>query len=174
MPQPPGVTVDVSIPPLQAPPRPNETALRRAADGTTLGDRPQAREWLDARGHESTEVCMQDGIDPKLPVGYYADIVRAITAEMPGMHVHTFPPMEIVSTLGIRSSSAMMYDHPGHGPAHLRVLARIAEETGGLTEFAGLPCVHHNAPIHLAGIARPGPTRRRRCCAAARTTSAAP
>ncbi|KAA2264592.1 7,8-didemethyl-8-hydroxy-5-deazariboflavin synthase [Solihabitans fulvus] len=169
----------------------------------------------------ATEVCMQGGIDPKLPVTAYADMVRAIKARVPGMHVHAFSPMEIVSgaakagvsvrewltdlreagldsipgtaaeildddvrwvltkgklpaatwievvgtahSLGIRSSSTMMYghvDHPGHWLGHLRTLARMQEETGGFTEFVGLPFVHRNAPIYLAGLSRPGPTRR--------------
>ena len=74
--------------------------------------------------------------------------------------------IDVVSTahrLGIQSSSTMMYghvDHPGHWVGHFRVLARIAEDTGGFTEFVGLPFVHHNAPIYLAGLARPGPTER--------------
>jgi FO synthase len=72
--------------------------------------------------------------------------------------------IEVVTTahsLGIRSSSTMMYghvDHPGHWVAHLRTLARIQADTGGFTEFVALPFVHTNAPIYLAGIARPGPT----------------
>jgi FO synthase len=72
--------------------------------------------------------------------------------------------IEVVTTahsLGIRSSSTMMYghvDHPGHWVAHLRTIARIQRETGGFTEFVPLPFVHTNAPIYLAGLARPGPT----------------
>jgi FO synthase len=72
--------------------------------------------------------------------------------------------IDVVTTahsLGIRSSSTMMYghvDHPGHWVAHLRTLAHIQAETGGFTEFVPLPFVHTNAPIYLAGIARPGPT----------------
>ena len=57
----------------------------------------------------------------------------------------------------------MMYghvDHPRHWLAHLRVLARVQDETGGFTEFVPLPFVHTNAPVYLAGIARPGPTAR--------------
>lgn len=169
----------------------------------------------------ATEVCMQGGIDPKLPVTYYADVVRGIKKRVPGMHVHAFSPMEIVSAaakagvsvkewltelreagldtipgtaaeildddvrwvltkgklpaatwlevvataheLGIRSSSTMMYghvDHPGHWLGHFRALAALQDRTGGLTEFVGLPFVHRNAPIYLAGVARPGPTRR--------------
>ncbi|MEU8260293.1 bifunctional FO biosynthesis protein CofGH [Micromonospora sp. NPDC048999] len=169
----------------------------------------------------ASEVCLQGGIDPKLPVTGYADIVRAIKARVPGMHVHAFSPMEIVTAaakagvpvkewllqlrdagldtipgtaaeilddevrwvltkgklpaaawvevvttaheLGIRSSSTMMYghvDHPGHWLAHFRVLAGVQDRTGGFTEFVALPFVHTNAPIYLAGIARPGPTWR--------------
>jgi FO synthase len=72
--------------------------------------------------------------------------------------------VEVVTTaheLGLRSSSTMMYGHvdtPAHWVAHLRVLAGIQDRTGGFTEFVPLPFVHHNAPIYLAGLARPGPT----------------
>ncbi len=72
--------------------------------------------------------------------------------------------VEVITTaheLGIRSSSTMMYGHvdnPAHWVAHLRVLAGIQDRTGGFTEFVPLPFIHHNAPIYLAGLARPGPT----------------
>ena len=36
----------------------------------------------------------------------------------------------------------------------------MQDRTGGFTEFVALPFVHTNAPIYLAGIARPGPTWR--------------
>ena len=74
--------------------------------------------------------------------------------------------IEVVTTaheLGIRSSSTMMYGHvdsPAHWVAHLRLLREIQERTGGFTEFVGLPFIHHNAPVYLAGVARPGPTSR--------------
>jgi FO synthase len=42
--------------------------------------------------------------------------------------------------------------------SHLRRIRRIQEDTGGFTEFVPLPFVHRNAPIYLAGRARPGPT----------------
>ncbi|MEU2712264.1 bifunctional FO biosynthesis protein CofGH [Streptomyces sp. NPDC007205] len=73
---------------------------------------------------------------------------------------------EVITTaheLGIRSSSTMMYGHvdqPRHWLGHLRTLARIQRETGGFTEFVTLPFIHTNAPVYLAGIARPGPTTR--------------
>ncbi|GAA5125347.1 bifunctional FO biosynthesis protein CofGH [Haloechinothrix salitolerans] len=193
----------------------------RDADAYRLSADDVAERAAEAAAAGATEVCMQGGIDPKLPVTYYADIVRAIKARVPEMHVHAFSPMEIVSAaskanisvaewltelrdagldtipgtaaeildddvrwvltkgklpaqtwvdvvstahrLGIPSSSTMMYGHvdnPRHWLGHLRVLAGIADETGGFTEFVGLPFVHHNAPIYLAGVARPGPTMR--------------
>ena len=57
----------------------------------------------------------------------------------------------------------MMYGHvdtPAHWVGHLRVIRSIQERTGGFTEFVLLPFIHENAPIYLAGLARPGPTRR--------------
>jgi FO synthase len=74
--------------------------------------------------------------------------------------------IEVVTTaheVGLRSSSTMMYGHvdkPAHWLGHLRVLSRIQDQTGGFTEFVGLPFIHTNAPIYLAGVARPGPTVR--------------
>ncbi|HQR26955.1 MAG TPA: bifunctional FO biosynthesis protein CofGH, partial [Nocardioides sp.] len=74
--------------------------------------------------------------------------------------------VEVVTTahrLGLPSSATMMYghvDHPRHWVAHLRLLRRVQEETGGFTEFVPLPFVHHSAPLYLAGVARPGPTLR--------------
>lgn len=65
--------------------------------------------------------------------------------------------------LGIRSSATMMYghiDHPRHWVAHLRVIGRLQDQTGGFTEFVPLPFVHTSSPIYLAGVARPGPTHR--------------
>jgi FO synthase len=173
--------------------------------------------WQDG----ASEVCMQGGIDPKMPVTAYADLVRAIKQRVPGMHVHAYSPMEIVTAaakagvpvrewlaelkeagldtipgtaaeildddvrwvltkgklpasawvdvvstahdLGIRSSSTMMYghvDHPRQWLGHFRVLAGVQDRTGGFTEFVALPFIHTNAPIYLAGIARPGPTWR--------------
>src|SRR5690606_5438181 len=71
--------------------------------------------------------------------------------------------IEVVTTaheLGIRSTATMMYGHvdePRHWAAHLHLLRRLQERTGGFTEFVPLPFVHAQAPIYLAGVARPGP-----------------
>jgi FO synthase len=63
--------------------------------------------------------------------------------------------------LGIRSSSTIMFGHvdaPPHWVFHIRRIAQIQRDTGGFTEFVPLPFVHQNAPIYLAGKARPGPS----------------
>jgi FO synthase len=73
--------------------------------------------------------------------------------------------IEVVQTahrVGLPTTSTMMYGHvdsPAHWVRHLKLLARLQEETGGFTEFVLLPFVHTNAPVYLAGLARPGPTR---------------
>jgi FO synthase len=54
-----------------------------------------------------------------------------------------------------------MYGHvdaPPHWVFHIRRLRRIQDDTGGFTEFVPLSFVHQNAPIYLAGRARPGAT----------------
>jgi FO synthase len=198
----------------------------RDADAFRLSLDEVASRAVEAAADGATEVCVQGGIDPQLPVTFYADLVRAVRAAVPGMHVHAFSPMEIVSAsakagvsirdwlvelkeaglgsipgtaaeilddevrwvltkgklpaaqwievvataheLGIPSSSTMMYGHvdePRHWLGHLRTLADLQDRSlaGGaasFTEFVPLPFVHHNAPIYLAGLARPGPTER--------------
>jgi FO synthase len=193
----------------------------RDADAYRLSVEQVADRAEEAWRDGATEVCMQGGIDPKLPATAYADLVRAVKTRVPGMHVHAFSPMEIVTgaakagvpvrdwlvglreagldtipgtaaeildddvrwvltkgklpaatwievvstahEVGLRSSATMMYghvDHPRHWLGHFRVLADIQDRTGGFTEFVALPFVHTNAPIYLAGIARPGATWR--------------
>ncbi|MDP9329280.1 MAG: bifunctional FO biosynthesis protein CofGH [Actinomycetota bacterium] len=167
----------------------------------------------------ATEICMQGGIHPDLPGTFYLDLLDAIKARTPDIHIHAYSPMEVMNGasrmgisfaeflseakarglgtipgtaaeilddevrwvltkgklpadlweqivrtahgLGIRSSSTIMFGHvdaPPHWVAHIRRIARIQADTGGFTEFVPLPFVHQNAPIYLAGKARPGAT----------------
>ncbi len=167
----------------------------------------------------ASEICMQGGIHPDLPGSFYLDLLDAVKARVPDIHIHAFSPMEILNGatklgisfaeflsearahglgsipgtaaeilddevrwvltkgklpadtweqivrtahgLGIRSSSTIMYGHvdaPPHWVAHIRRLAHIQDDTGGFTEFVPLSFVHQNAPIYLAGKARPGAT----------------
>jgi FO synthase len=179
-----------------------------------VADRAEAA-WADG----ASEVCMQGGIHPDLPGSFYLDLLDAVKARVPGIHVHAFSPMEILNgatkmgvsfrefltackehglgtipgtaaeilddgvrwlltkgklpadtweevvrtahDIGLRSSSTIMFGHvdaPPHWVGHLRRLARIQQDTGGFTEFVPLPFIHRNAPIYLAGHARPGPS----------------
>jgi FO synthase len=183
----------------------------------TLDEVAERAEEAWARG--ASEVCMQGGIHPDLPGTFYFDLLKAVKARVPGIHVHAFSPMEVLNgasrlgisfeeflteakahglgtipgtaaeilddevrwvltkgklpadtweeivrtahALGIRSSSTIMFGHvdePRHWVAHLRRIGRIQADTGGFTEFVPLPFVHRNAPIYLAGRARPGPS----------------
>jgi FO synthase len=172
----------------------------------------------------ATEVCMQGGIHPDLGGETYFDLVRAVKARVPGIHVHAFSPMEVVNgasrlgisirefltecrdaglgsipgtaaeildddvrwvltkgklpadawidvvttahDIGLPSTSTMMFGHvdePRHWAAHLHLLRALQESSAatrpaGFTEFVPLPFIHTQAPIYLAGLARPGPT----------------
>ena len=62
------------------------------ADAYSLStDEVADRAW-EAHVAGATEVCMQGGIDPELPVTGYADLVRAVKERVPSMHVHAFSP----------------------------------------------------------------------------------
>jgi FO synthase len=130
---------------------PMEVANGAARNGTSI------REWLSA--------AKEAGLDsiPGTAAEILDDEVRWVLTKG---KLPTATWVEVVKTahrLGIRSSSTMMYGHvdqPHHWLGHLRLLAEIQQETGGFTEFVTLPFVHTNAPVYLAGIARPGPTMR--------------
>jgi FO synthase len=173
----------------------------------------------EARDQGATEVCMQGGIHPDLPGTFYFDLLDAVKAAAPDIHIHAFSRMEVLNgstklgitfreflqecrnrglgtipgtaaeildddvrwvltkgklpadtweeivrtahELGLRSSSTIMFGHvdaPPHWVFHIRRIRRIQDDTGGFTEFVPLSFVHQNAPIYLAGRARPGPT----------------
>ncbi len=73
-------------------------AQRRGdADAYTLSVEEVGRRAEEAWTLGATEVCMQGGIHPDLGGEAYFDIVRAVKARVPDMHVHAFSPMEIVN-----------------------------------------------------------------------------
>ena len=191
------------------------------ADAYTLSTDEIAHRVVEAAAEGATEICMQGGIDPKLPATAYFDLARAVKRAVPTMHLHAFSPMEVVNgatranlsitefliaakeagvdslpgtaaeilddevrwvltkgklptsawievittahRVGIPTTSTMMFghvDHPRHWVAHLRLLGRLQDETGGFTEFVPLPFVHNQSPIYLAGLARAGASQR--------------
>ncbi|MGY6501598.1 MAG: 5-amino-6-(D-ribitylamino)uracil--L-tyrosine 4-hydroxyphenyl transferase CofH [Acidimicrobiales bacterium] len=65
--------------------------------------------------------------------------------------------------VGLRSNVTMMFgavESPESWVRHLLVTRELQEETGGFTEFVGLPFVHMASPIYLQRKARRGPTFR--------------
>ncbi|MFC1230955.1 MULTISPECIES: bifunctional FO biosynthesis protein CofGH [Streptomyces] len=115
------------------------------------------REWLTA--------AKEAGLDsiPGTAAEILDDEVRWILTKGKLPAATWIEVVETAHDLGIRSSSTMMYGHvdqPRHWLGHLRTLAGIQQRTGGFTEFVTLPFIHTNAPVYLAGIARPGPTIR--------------
>lgn len=65
--------------------------------------------------------------------------------------------------VGLRSNVTMMFgsvEHPESWVRHLLVTRALQAETGGFTEFVGLPFVHMASPIYLQRKARRGPTFR--------------
>ncbi len=68
---------------------PHEEIVRRAVEAWERG---------------ATEVCLQGGIHPGFTGDYYASVVEAIKAAVPGVHVHAFSALEIwqgAATLGL-------------------------------------------------------------------------
>jgi FO synthase len=63
-----------------------------------------AQRTLEAAQLGATEVCLQGGIHPSFNGETYLNIVRAVKAAVPAMHVHAFSPLEIThgaATLGL-------------------------------------------------------------------------
>ncbi|NUR72956.1 MAG: bifunctional FO biosynthesis protein CofGH [Hamadaea sp.] len=69
----------------------------RDADAYRLSVDEVADRAAEAVQLGATEVCLQGGIDPKLPVEIYPNLIRAIKERVPALHVHAFSPMEIVT-----------------------------------------------------------------------------
>jgi FO synthase len=120
------------------------------------------REWL--------EQAKEAGVDsmPGTAAEILDDDVRWILTKG---KLPTASWIECITTahqVGLPTSSTMMYGHvdnPSHWAKHLRLLAQLQQQSieygnARFTEFVALPFVHQNAPIYLAGVARPGPTMR--------------
>ncbi|MEM9562200.1 MAG: 5-amino-6-(D-ribitylamino)uracil--L-tyrosine 4-hydroxyphenyl transferase CofH [Actinomycetota bacterium] len=69
----------------------------------------------------------------------------------------------IAHSVGLRSNVTMMFgavESPTSWARHLLVTRDLQAETGGFTEFVGLPFVHMASPVYLRRRARRGPTFR--------------
>ena len=92
------------------------------------------------------------------------DRIRAVLSEKTDPPVQSW--IEVVGTahsLGLGTTATMVYGHiesPADQVAHLRLLARIQDETGGFTEFIPMPYMPLEASFRVAALAGPGPSLR--------------
>jgi FO synthase len=71
--------------------------------------------------------------------------------------------VEAAHRVGLRTTATIMFGHietAQSWAAHLLHIRDLQERTGGFTEFVPLPFVHMEAPLHLRGLSRKGPTWR--------------
>ncbi|MDO9487182.1 MAG: 5-amino-6-(D-ribitylamino)uracil--L-tyrosine 4-hydroxyphenyl transferase CofH [Sphingomonadaceae bacterium] len=86
-------------------------AFSKGRKSVGLRDRPYdlpldeiGRRVAEAWDRGATEVCMQGGINPRYDGNTYLDILGAVKAAAPDIHIHAFSPLEVfqgAATLGI-------------------------------------------------------------------------
>jgi cyclic dehypoxanthinyl futalosine synthase len=57
-------------------------------------------------GIGGTQILIQGGMHPELPIEFYEDMLRGLKAEFPGVHIHGFSPPEFVEFVAV-------FDLPG-------------------------------------------------------------
>ncbi len=80
-------------------------------DGTAYFLTPEevGEKAREASSWGATEVCIQGGLPRNLPPFYYRDVLRAVKAAVPSMHVHAFSPMEILYGIELTGMSIRDY-----------------------------------------------------------------
>jgi 7,8-didemethyl-8-hydroxy-5-deazariboflavin synthase CofH subunit len=64
---------------------------------------------VEAVERGATEVCIQGGLPKDLNAYYYVELLRAIKARLPELHVHAYSPMEI--TYGVEKTHLPLRDY---------------------------------------------------------------
>ena len=77
-----------------------------------------------------TQILMQGGMNPALPIEWYTGLLRSIKAKFPGVHIHAFSPPEMIEFVNF-------FDPPGDSlEAKIRwVMVRLRE--AGLDSLPG-------------------------------------
>jgi len=68
---------------------------RRSEEGYFLPTEEIVRRALEAQGFGATEICIQAGLAPGVDARFYADLLRALKAAAPALHVHALSPEEV-------------------------------------------------------------------------------
>lgn len=79
-----------------------------AAGAELLSPDEVARRAEEAWRRGGTEVCIQGGLHPDIPGDYYRQILEAVKARVPDMHVHAFSPFEI--WYGVKKTGLPLHD----------------------------------------------------------------
>lgn len=85
-------------------------------DAYTLSTRQlhdKVAELVDAGG---TQILLQGGMHPDLPIGFYEDMLRGIKEKFPTVHVHGFSPPEFVEFVAVFDLEG--FPTPGPGKSH--------------------------------------------------------
>ena len=130
---------------------------------------PVEIDWFCRLENKSVQAVLEDMVEAglgSLP-GTAADIldaeVRPILCPDKLSTAEWFEVVEAAHRVGLRSTATIMFGHverPVHWARHLHRLRALQDETGGFTEFVPLPFVGQEAPMHLRGLSRAGPTAR--------------
>ena len=91
------------------------------------------------------------------------DEIRAVLCPDKITTVEWLEVHRVAHSVGLRSNVTMMFgaiEQPVHWARHLLRARELQAQTGGFTEFVGLPFVHMATPMYLKRAARRGPTWR--------------
>jgi cyclic dehypoxanthinyl futalosine synthase len=69
---------------------------RDDADAYTLDQETLLGKIAELVAIGGTQILMQGGMNPDLPLGWYLDLLREIKRRFPGVHIHAFSPPEFV------------------------------------------------------------------------------
>jgi 7,8-didemethyl-8-hydroxy-5-deazariboflavin synthase CofH subunit len=83
--------------------------LRKDPEARTDSTEQVLAKVQDAVDRGATEICMQGGINPEMDAFGYRDLLVAIKARYPHMHVHAFSPMELM--YGARRTGMSYFDY---------------------------------------------------------------
>lgn len=61
-----------------------------------------------------TQVLLQGGMHPGLPIAFYEQMLRGIKNRFPGLHIHAFSPPEIVEFVAVFEIDGFPTTQPGH------------------------------------------------------------
>jgi FO synthase subunit 2 len=81
----------------------------RSEEAYYLDTEEVVRRALEAQQLGATEVCIQAGLPPRAQPNLYLDILRAVKAAAPELHVHAFSPEEVKYGAGLAQLSIADY-----------------------------------------------------------------